>query len=201
MMRRKGTLTTWNDDRGFGFVTPIGGGGRVFVHISAFANRDRRPQLNQVVTYTLSSDDQGRRRAVEATLAGDRLPNAAFRWPLAPSLTGAAVFLGLVAVLSAVGLVAPMVLGGYLVLSALTFAAYAMDKSAARQGAWRTKEGTLHLLALAGGWPGALLAQHRLRHKTRKGSFQVVFWVTVVANLGIFLWLLTPMDSESLRFW
>lgn len=197
-MRTKGTLTSWNDERGFGFITPIGGGGRVFVHISAFANRDRRPQLNQVVTYTLSSDDQGRPRAVEATLAGDRPPTAAFRWRLTPSLTGAAVFLGLVAVLAAAGLVAPMVLGGYLVLSALTFFAYALDKSAARTGAWRTKESTLHLLSLAGGWPGALLAQRRLRHKTRKGSFQVVFWATVVANLGIFLWLLTPMGREAL---
>lgn len=197
-MRTKGTLTSWNDERGFGFITPIGGGGRVFVHISAFANRDRRPQLNQVVTYTLSSDDQGRPRAVEATLAGDRPPTAAFRWRLTPSLTGAAVFLGLVAVLAAAGLVAPMVLGGYLVLSALTFFAYALDKSAARTGAWRTKESTLHLLSLAGGWPGALLAQRRLRHKTRKGSFQFVFWATVVANLGIFLWLLTPMGREAL---
>lgn len=197
-MRTKGTLTSWNDERRFGFITPIGGGGRVFVHISAFANRDRRPQLNQVVTYTLSSDDQGRPRAVEATLAGDRPPTAAFRWRLTPSLTGAAVFLGLVAVLAAAGLVAPMVLGGYLVLSALTFFAYALDKSAARTGAWRTKESTLHLLSLAGGWPGALLAQRRLRHKTRKGSFQFVFWATVVANLGIFLWLLTPMGREAL---
>lgn len=197
-MRTKGTLTSWNDERGFGFITPIGGGGRVFVHISAFANRDRRPQLNQVVTYTLSSDDQGRPRAVEATLAGNRPPTAAFRWRLTPSLTGAAVFLGLVAVLAAAGLVAPMVLGGYLVLSALTFFAYALDKSAARTGAWRTKESTLHLLSLAGGWPGALLAQRRLRHKTRKGSFQFVFWATVVANLGIFLWLLTPMGREAL---
>lgn len=197
-MRTKGTLTSWNDERRFGFITPIGGGGRVFVHISAFANRDRRPQLNQVVTYTLSSDDQGRPRAVEATLAGNRPPTAAFRWRLTPSLTGAAVFLGLVAVLAAAGLVAPMVLGGYLVLSALTFFAYALDKSAARTGAWRTKESTLHLLSLAGGWPGALLAQRRLRHKTRKGSFQFVFWATVVANLGIFLWLLTPMGREAL---
>jgi uncharacterized membrane protein YsdA (DUF1294 family) len=87
-----------------------------------------------------------------------------------------------------------------LVLSALTFAAYAMDKSAARKGAWRTKESSLHFLSLAGGWPGALLAQQRLRHKTRKPSFRLIFWVTVLVNLGAFLWLMTPMGSESLRF-
>lgn len=198
-MRTKGTLTSWNDERGFGFITPIGGGARVFVHISAFANRDRRPQLNQVLTYVLSYDEQGRPRAVEASLAGDRPSKAEGVPRLATPLTAAALFVGLVGVLAAAGLVAPIVLGGYLALSALTFTAYAMDKSAARKGAWRTKESTLHLLSLAGGWPGALLAQQRLRHKTRKASFRVIFWVTVAANLGIFLWLLTPMGAKTLH--
>lgn len=199
-MRTTGTLTTWNDDRGFGFITPSDGGGRVFIHISAFANRERRPEVNQVVTFTLSSDERGRPRAIDASLAGDRVSRTRRLSRLPLPLIGAGAFLGLVGVLAAVGWVAPTVLGGYLVLSTLTFAAYAMDKSAARKGAWRTKESSLHLLSLAGGWPGALLAQQRLRHKTRKPSFRLIFWVTVLVNLGAFVWLMTPMGSESLRF-
>jgi uncharacterized membrane protein YsdA (DUF1294 family) len=64
----------------------------------------------------------------------------------------------------------------------VTFLVYAWDKSAARRGAWRVPESTLHVLALLGGWPGALLAQRVLRHKTRKQPFGAIFWVTVLAN-------------------
>jgi len=44
----------------------------------------------------------------------------------------------------------------------------------------RLCEGRLHLLELLGGWPGALLAQRRLRHKCSKGSYQFVFWLIVL---------------------
>jgi uncharacterized membrane protein YsdA (DUF1294 family) len=73
--------------------------------------------------------------------------------------------------------------GWYTVVSLLTFAVYAIDKSAARRGTWRTAERTLHWLALVGGWPGALLAQQWLRHKSSKPKFRVVFWITVALNV------------------
>lgn len=77
-----------------------------------------------------------------------------------------------------------MIIGFYLVLSVITFVLYAVDKKAAMQGKWRISERTLHLFALIGGWPGALLAQKLLRHKSKKRSFQLVFWGTVVLNCG-----------------
>lgn len=67
-----------------------------------------------------------------------------------------------------------------LVLSAITYWAYAVDKRRAEAGLWRVPEGQLHLLELLGGWPGALLAQRRLRHKCSKGSYQVLFWLIVL---------------------
>lgn len=70
----------------------------------------------------------------------------------------------------------------YLGASMAAGAAYALDKSAAQEGRWRTRESTLHLLALLGGWPGALVAQKLLRHKSRKRRFQFVFWITVALN-------------------
>ncbi len=76
---------------------------------------------------------------------------------------------------------------GYLIVSAATYVAYGMDKSAAQHGAFRTQESALHLLALMGGWPGALLAQKHFHHKTRKQSFQSTFWVTVVLNCVILM--------------
>lgn len=80
----------------------------------------------------------------------------------------------------------------YLGLSLLTFLVYAADKSAARQGARRIPESTLHLLSLCGGWPGALVAQQLLRHKSSKQPFRAVFWVTVVLNVLAFIWLSSP---------
>jgi len=76
----------------------------------------------------------------------------------------------------------------YAAASLVAFGAYALDKSAARRAARRTPESVLLLLGLAGGWPGALVAQRLLHHKTRKTRFQVVFWSTVVLNCGALWW-------------
>jgi uncharacterized membrane protein YsdA (DUF1294 family) len=85
----------------------------------------------------------------------------------------------------------------YAVASSATFAAYALDKMAAKNGNWRTSESTLHLFSLVGGWPGALIAQSRLRHKTRKQPFRAVFWATVLMNCAAFVWLFTPEGAKA----
>lgn len=79
----------------------------------------------------------------------------------------------------------------YLLASTLAFAAYGIDKAAAIGGAWRIPEAFLHLLGLAGGWPGALLAQRIFRHKNRKVSFQIAFWLVAIVNSVSALWLLS----------
>jgi cold shock CspA family protein len=59
-MEQQGRLTQWNVARGFGFITPLGGGPRVFVHISQFQQTNRRPCLHDPLTYTIDRDGQGR---------------------------------------------------------------------------------------------------------------------------------------------
>ena len=80
----------------------------------------------------------------------------------------------------------------HVVASGIAFVAYAADKAAAAARRWRTPESTLHLLSLIGGWPGALLAQQLLRHKTAKREFRLVFWATVLLNVAGFVVLCSP---------
>jgi uncharacterized membrane protein YsdA (DUF1294 family) len=72
--------------------------------------------------------------------------------------------------------------------SLAAFVAYGLDKSAARANARRIPETTLHLIALVGGWPGALIAQRVFHHKSRKVSFQLGFWITVTLNCLALIW-------------
>lgn len=85
---------------------------------------------------------------------------------------------------------------GYGFMSIVTYAIYALDKSAAREGRHRVPERTLHLLALLGGWPGALLAQRRLRHKCGKAPFLAVFRLTALVNVALLVWLCWPAGGS-----
>ncbi|POA30794.1 MULTISPECIES: DUF1294 domain-containing protein [unclassified Pseudomonas] len=73
-------------------------------------------------------------------------------------------------------------LAAYGIVSLLAFLLYWSDKRKARADSWRTPEKVLHAIELAGGWPGALLAQQVFRHKTRKVSYQLVFWIIVLLH-------------------
>lgn len=200
-MRQKGKVKSWNDEKGFGFIVPDDGGRNVFLHISAFGNRDRRPEIGQIVTYAFSTDDQGRPRATKATLPGDRLPIRKRKSGGLVAVILAGTFIACVALSVTAGKIPPLVLWIYIAVSLLTFAIYASDKSAAREGAWRTKESTLHWLSLAGGWPGALVAQQTLRHKSRKEIFRIVFWMTVILNVIVLVWLFTPTGAGTVQSW
>jgi uncharacterized membrane protein YsdA (DUF1294 family) len=89
----------------------------------------------------------------------------------------------------------------YIFLSFLTFFVYSKDKRAARGGNWRVSESTLHALSFFCGWPGAILAQVQLRHKTRKKNFRIVFWFTVIANSGALIWLHTNQGAQYLHLY
>ena len=83
--------------------------------------------------------------------------------------------------------ITPVPLVAYVIASLLAFGLYAYDKQQARAGLQRTPEKLLHSLEVLGGWPGALVAQQLLRHKTRKTSYQVVFWLIVAAHQVVWI--------------
>lgn len=88
----------------------------------------------------------------------------------------------------------------YLLASGVAFVVYAADKHAALHKRWRVRESSLHLLALLGGWPGALAAQRLMRHKSRKARFQLVFWGTVLLNCTILAGLFLPAGATVLAY-
>ena len=100
------------------------------------------------------------------------------------SISFAVIFLCLVGLLGLLNQLPILLFALYAGLSVVTFLMYWKDKNAARKDTRRTPENTLHLLAALGGWPGALIGQQKLRHKSQKVSFIVVLWLTVLLNIS-----------------
>ncbi|MEO6926129.1 MAG: cold shock domain-containing protein [Rhodanobacter sp.] len=69
-MRTHGTLTKWNDDRGFGFVEPATGSAEIFVHISAFPRDGVRPRIGELVSYEIDVRKDGKPQAVRILRPG-----------------------------------------------------------------------------------------------------------------------------------
>lgn len=207
---RKGRLKSWDDAKGFGFIQPLSGGAEVFAHISVMRG-DRRPQPDDEVLFIegrrpraehlrlageLSLDRQSIRRKPKAPgTAAPVVRKAAAKSTHRSSTQGSiqnfsskALVLALLCILPLLGCVTLFgkglrwVLPLYLLASLLSFLQYWLDKRSAQSGGRRTAENTLHLVELAGGWPGALIAQQTFRHKTRKASYQAVFWLIVAVH-------------------
>lgn len=188
LLRYAGKITAWNDERGFGFIMPNGGGDRAFMHISELKTRSRRPAAGDQVTYSLAEGPRGHLQAtaVNFVVARHAPKPQGFRFPRA---TIGVVALVLVAIAYGVHKLPPVVAGAYFLFSVISFMAYMRDKHAAIRDAWRTPESTLHFLDLVGGWPGGIIAQRVFHHKTVKQSFQFGFWLSVLANIGGLWWL------------
>ncbi|HCM2153330.1 TPA: cold shock and DUF1294 domain-containing protein [Vibrio parahaemolyticus] len=187
----KGQIVEWNDSKGYGFISVIGGEQKVFIHVSSIKNRGRRPKLNDSVTFEVTKDSKGRLNAENVVIEGvNGFPLTVlfgFSFLVAASAS-VIVFKGQL-------LLIPV----YLILSVFTYLMFAWDKQAAQNGRWRTPENTLHFLSLIGGWPGALLAQFQLRHKSKKQPFKFMLWVTIALNVSCFVWLLTYSGKNFIQ--
>lgn len=188
-MKYTGTVTQWNAEKGFGFINQDNGRGKIFFHISDVINRQTFEGIGQSVRFKTGIDRQGRPCATHVGLPGEKANPKKKQRAGTFSLVLAITFLLLLVAASAAHRLPFELLILYAALSLMTFIAYALDKSAAKNNRWRTKERTLHLFALLGGWPGAAFAQQLLRHKSSKSEFRVAFWMTVILNLCVFVWL------------
>lgn len=193
----QGIISNWNDEKGFGFITPALGGKDLFFHVNNYSYRHKRPIKELPVQYFISKDPKGRVCAIDvAPIKGHRNNGRELRQKMTSLalflLFSVALYFLLMSKLISIGLVT-----FYGVMSVIAFAIYAKDKNAAETGQWRTPETTLHVLSLLGGWPGAAIAQSFLRHKSKKISFRIIYWITVMANFAALYWLTTPVG----RYW
>ncbi len=195
-MRYKGRIKTWKADKTFGFITPNDGGRDVFVHATSLVHGKRRPVANDIVTYEIATDSQGRKRSSAVLFAGESMPRIGPGHSVSGRYLLASLFLAAVAILALLGKIPIFLSALYYFGSALAFLMYGLDKSAARNNLWRTSESALLFVGLVGGWPGALIAQRLLHHKTSKDSFLAAFWGTVVLNCIGAGWLLSSAGSR-----
>ena len=199
-MRFEGYLKTWNDERGFGFIEPLAGGQEIFVHVKAFPGGVSRPVPNLKLTFEVEMTSDGKKKAKNIQLLRVSKPTSNPAFNLRGKWSKSSVFalcsFGLLfLVVNLVWRPSALFAIGYLMASLVCFLLYTHDKNAAEAGEWRTSEGALLVAGLLGGWPGALMAQQMLRHKTSKVSFQAAFWITVVINVAGLIWMTTPLGQ------
>lgn len=205
-MRYTGILTSWKEAKGFGFITSNSSGMQIFVHIKSFLNRNRRPVQDDKLTYEIITDEIGRQRAVKVLFCDEQLStfshmydNQSFFYDnIFPYLVSGGFVFFLIS-LALLAILPLSVLALYLGLSLATFAIYFKDKSSAQNEKQRTPENILHFFSLIGGWPGALAAMKMCHHKSKKKSFQNVFWVTVSSNCFVLIMLLTPWGDTLIK--
>jgi uncharacterized membrane protein YsdA (DUF1294 family)/cold shock CspA family protein len=196
-MRLVGRISGWNDDKGYGFVVPNGGGDRTFVHIKAFQRGSRRPVDGDLISYAIVRDARSRANATEVRFAGQRIGRRKSPIRVPRRLLGVVSLLA-VGLATTAGILPLAMAVVFALLSFLSYLMYGWDKSAAQSDGQRISEKTLHLVDLLGGWPGALIAQQQLRHKTIKTSFQLVFWCSVLGNLAATIWLIRSGTAQVL---
>lgn len=170
---QKARILEWYPAKGFGWLQV--GKTRVFLHIRDFSERRKQPTVGDVVRFQMGRDAQGRACATQAVHINDGGRLMWFDWLIVAGLI----------VLPGIALAYwdwdwRRAAAVFAAISSVTYIAYAHDKRRARSRGWRVTEATLHLLEAIGGWPGAFLAQRRLRHKCSKLSYQVVFWLIVL---------------------
>jgi len=182
-----GVLAEWNDERGYGFITPDDGDQKVFLHVKSLLPSARRPLVGEEFFYKLTTDEKGRPRAEEAfqTMLDEKrslpfhhsiIKGLSFFWPLA--------IIPAIIVIAKTGNFAIGLCAAFVVNSLLTILFYWEDKHLAQYKYWRIPEKCLHIWELLCGWPGALYAQRAFRHKRSKRSFMIVFWLCVIANVA-----------------
>jgi len=183
-MREKGKVTQWRNDRGFGFIQANNEKGEIFFHENFLLNQSKRPIVGDEVAFEIVTTPEGKKRAERIVLKGEYDPIQRDKILDVVYIFLSLLFLVTIGFLVLIKKIDPIFLIFYCFFSVLTFFVYWWDKVKSKIKEWRTPENTLHFLAFIGGWPGALIAQRVLHHKSRKKSFLICFYATLVLNMA-----------------
>lgn len=189
-----GEIVYWNDAKGFGFIETVKDEPNIFFHVSNFAYEQRRPNKGDKVAFLLEKN-KDKIQASRIVLSGHEaslfknIPHDARK--RGAYLLETIIYAILVCLFYiSLAIISPPISVASFIISLLTVSLYSLDKHAAITNQQRVPEASLHIAALLGGWPGALIARSFLRHKTSKNRFIIFFWMSVVINFTC-LYLLT----------
>ncbi|RVT88385.1 DUF1294 domain-containing protein [Inhella crocodyli] len=202
-----GRVSHWDAAKGLGFVQPDAGGERLVLRRADLAGRLKargNPDVGEPVRYTprdgMAKGVHSQRASPPASAPPGARPRAS-RPAAAPNSARLLVIPAFGLLLGAIHMSWPLprlVTTLYGALSTALFIVYGMDKWAAKRGRARVAESSLHLIALLGGWPGALLGQQVFRHKTAKPAFLRWTWAMVALNLLALVWIVTPAGWQAI---
>lgn len=207
-MRDQGRLIEWFDDKGYGFIQPQDSTkDRVFLHIKNFSKPGPRPIVGCALEYTVILDAKSRFNAIDVVYLKAhqiqkkqtvKMPTKQHithqNKPLKPMQIACIAYIVILGLLTLIGWLAGVVLLGLCLINIITYWCYAQDKEAAQLGNRRISEQNLHILSFLGGWPAAWLAQQKFRHKTQKQTFQRIYYCTIILNILLMIWMISPLN-------
>jgi uncharacterized membrane protein YsdA (DUF1294 family)/cold shock CspA family protein len=175
----QGYVIHFNEEKGYGFIGSDAYEENIFVHISQVKNAEELSG-GQEVEFSLEKTKKG--LAAINVMAGKK--------QYSPYL-----IFGLISLFSILAIFTyasqhMQILIAYLVgINITTFMLYGYDKFISSGEKLRVPELNLQVLSLLGGSPAALMAQKFFRHKTIKGSFQIIYWLIVILQIGLLFYL------------
>ena len=175
----QGYVIHFNEEKGYGFIGSDEYEENIFVHITQVKNSDELSQ-GQVVEFTIEKTKKG--LAAINVIAGEKQASPYLFFGLISLFLSLAIFTYALQHLQ-------IILSYFIAINLTTFSLYGYDKFISSGEKLRVPELTLQALAILGGSPVALLAQKFFRHKTIKGSFQIVYWLIVILQIGLLLYL------------
>ena len=175
----QGYIIHFNEEKGYGFIRSDEYEENIFVHISQVKNADDLSQ-GQAVEFNIEKTKKG--LAAINVLAGKKQYSPYLIFGLI------SLFL-LLAIFAYASQQIPILISYLIAINITTFTLYGYDKFISSGESLRVPELNLQTLALLGGSPAALLAQKFFRHKTIKSSFQVIYWLIVLGQIGLIIWL------------
>lgn len=175
-------IVQWDAQKGYGFL--LHRKKKLFLHRRDFTEQHKRPQIGDKIHFSYGTDSNGRQCAVSARHVNDG----------GKITLGTLIFITILLLIPSLAIykltrtlsISPIYPVAYLlVINLITFTEYKTDKQRARLKLARTPEIALHLWEIIGGWPAALLAQRKYRHKCSKSSYQSIYWFIIILHLFI----------------